>query len=81
MYTGVGSAVDLVSPELRSYVAKKVRDEVEVDNMRNRSRTLAQSQVADALDAGGLPKAAPAHAKQPKGKGKGKEAAAAGHQG
>jgi len=60
-----------VSPELRSYAARRAKDEAEVDSMRTRSRGLQM--ITDGLVAGGLPKAPG----DPKGKGKGKDGKAA----
>ena len=74
LYSGVSSAMELVSPELRHYVARRAKEEIEVDTMRTRNRTLGLA--ADASAAGGLPEAAP---QKPGGKGaKGKDKGAAG---
>ena len=48
-FSGVGSADDLVAPELRTYVTKRAKEETEIETARGRSRTL------NAVAAGGLP--------------------------
>ena len=78
LYSGVGSALDMVAPDLKHYVAKKAKDEAEVESMRTRARNLPLT--ADALAAGGLLGAGNTHAaggpkgqpKGPKGVSKGK---------
>ena len=80
LFSGVGSAVDAISPELRQYVARRAKDEAEVETMRQRSRALAVT--SDALSAGGLPKQPPpAKAGKGDGKGKGKPQAGAAKEG
>ncbi len=66
-FSGVGSADDLVAPELRSYVMKRAKEESEIEAARLRSRTLG------AIGAGGLPeKGEGAHHPKAKPKGKGR---------
>ena len=70
-FSGVGSADDLVSPELRTYVTKRAKEETEIETARGRSRTL------HAVAAGGLPeKGEGGHAKSrgKKSSGKGGDA-------
>lgn len=39
-FSGMGTATDAVAPELRSYVAKKARDEAELEKQRQKAREL-----------------------------------------
>ncbi|CAK0807139.1 unnamed protein product [Prorocentrum cordatum] len=55
LYSGVGSAVDMVVPELKHYVAKRAKDEIEVESKRVQARSLPIA--ADAVAAGSLPAA------------------------
>ena len=76
LYSGVGSAIDAVSPELKHYIARKAKEEVEVESVRGRTRMLGH--VPEAVEAGAHPKAAGANV--PKGKAGGKGSPAAGGQ-
>ena len=52
LFSGVTSAEDIVMPELRHEVAKKAKEEAEVEAMRSKGRSAA---VLEAVGAGGLP--------------------------
>lgn len=55
MFSGSGNPDDLISPDLRQYVARRAREEAEIEATRQRSRTLTLT--ADASASGGLPRA------------------------
>ncbi len=72
-FSGVGSADDLVSPELRHAVARRAKEEVDIETARTRTRH--SGTVVEAVQSGGLPQAADGTSHHPKPKGKGKEKA------
>ena len=71
LYSGVGQAEDLVAPELRHYVARRAKEESDVESMRQRVRGLPSGAAAEAAKEGALPKAGEG-AGQPKGRGRGR---------
>ena len=52
-YSGVGSVDDLVSPDLRQYVARQAKEESDIESVRQKTRTLGHA--AEAVATGGLP--------------------------
>ena len=44
LFSGVSRPIDGISPELRNYVARKARDEAEVEKQRQKVRELQPSQ-------------------------------------
>ena len=68
-FSGVGSADDLVAPELRHFVSRKAKEEAEIENSRGRARTLGGGGSHDALAHGGLPFKGDGTSATPKAKG------------
>ena len=68
-FSGVGSADDLVAPELRHFVSRKAKEEADIESSRGRARTLGGGGVHDALAHGGLPFKGDGTSATPKAKG------------
>ena len=55
-FTGDSDALDLVPSSLRTFNARKLKEEVDIENLRARQKGLAPTpDAADAAEVGGLP--------------------------